>query len=552
MLPIEGSEILRIAVFSGATGFAVFCLSYGVYVWRKRNAGHRRRKPLPTRVAQVLALLGCAAIAVAWASNEFRGRAGIAGGSDVFVVTARGDTSAQQITSAETAAQGDVVVQFLTPADRARLAGIDLQRFQAQAKKEAIASKVLQSDEALLQEQAHLRSELLQLKGFAFQLQNSRYETERERASLTTAWTREESKLVEDIAAAASEYSAAIDRRGITQPALQRGQNLLKQGNVSRQELDSRVTNDISAELAVATSQKRMEALQERREALSARFGANIASLDKQIVEATRDHDGIAASLAELEARLAQVRRDLDADRDRAIASRQREVEAVDYDITILAAEKTRLTELGQVRAPFSGKIVYRHPAPGLASGNSPILVISAGTGFTASIRLPRAEVDELAAEREPVKLSLQSPVLHQFFTGRFVHAEPVPFEPERVVAYFDCTLPPEIIGQLGGSADPLRVRLLWHPALALQAGFKIGVLSMAASVLCFAAGIRNSPPAPRRRRSAAAETARLEASHPIRVSRDGAWHQMPPSPRDGRRTEGTLPEGNHPAEVNE
>ncbi len=166
MLPIEGTEVLRVAVLSGAIGFAGFCVSYGFYVWRKRNAAHRQRRPLPIRLAQVLALLGCAAIALAWAFNEFRGRAGIAGGSDVFVVTTRGDMSAQQIASAETFTQGDVVAQFLTPADRSRLAGIDLQRSQAQAKKEAIASKVLQSDEALLQEQTHLRAELLQLRGF--------------------------------------------------------------------------------------------------------------------------------------------------------------------------------------------------------------------------------------------------------------------------------------------------------------------------------------------------------------------------------------------------
>jgi hypothetical protein len=174
--------------------------------------------------------------------------------------------------------------------------------------------------------------------------------------------------------------------------------------------------------------------------------------------------------------------------------------------------------------------------------------VVSAGTGFTASIRLPRSEVDELAAEKEPVKLSLESPVLHQFFTGRFVRAEPVPFEPERVIAYFDCTLPPEIIGQLGASADPLRVRLLWHPALVLQADFQIGLLLLAASFVCFAAGIRSSAPAADRRRSAAAETKPMETMYPIKVSRDGAWHQTPPSQRDGRRRQGGSSEGNHPA----
>src|SRR5664279_4723635 len=153
MLPIEGSGILRVAILSGVIGFAGFCISYGLYVWRKRNAAHGSRRPLPTRLAQLLALLGCAAIALTWAFNEFRGRTGIAGGNDVFVVTTRGDISAQQITSAETIARGDVVAQFLTPADRSRLAGIDLQKDRARANQQAIASKVLQSDEALLQEQ---------------------------------------------------------------------------------------------------------------------------------------------------------------------------------------------------------------------------------------------------------------------------------------------------------------------------------------------------------------------------------------------------------------
>src|SRR4029077_12393779 len=94
MLPAEGGEILRVAILSGVIGFACFCVSRGFYVWRKRNAAHQQAKSLPIRLAQFLALIGCATIALSWALNEFRGRAGIAGGSNVFVVTARPDISA--------------------------------------------------------------------------------------------------------------------------------------------------------------------------------------------------------------------------------------------------------------------------------------------------------------------------------------------------------------------------------------------------------------------------------------------------------------------------
>ena len=536
MLPSEGSEILRVAILSGVIGFAGFCISYGFYVWRKRNSTNRRLRSRATTLAQVLAFLGCATIALSWAFNEFQGRSGIAGGSDVFVVNARRESFAQQITAAETVAQGDVVAEFLSPADRTRLAAIDLQISQAKAKKEAIANKVLQSDEALLQEQTHLRSELLQNKGFAFQLQHSSYEVERERAALTTAWTREESKLLEELAAAEREFASELRHREITQRALQRGEELQKQGNVSRQQLDIRSSDDLSAELSVEKSKQAIASLKERHAALSHRFETSLSSLDQQISELSADHTQMAATIAELEGRIDKMRQELRRDHDRAVVSRQSEVDAVDYDITILAAEKTRLTEISQVRAPFAGRIVYRHPAPGLASGNSPILAISAGTGFTAAIRLPRGELHELASQTDPVKLALDSPVLNQFFTGRFVRSEPIPFEPGRVIAYLDCNLPPEIIGDLGNTADPLRVRLLWRPSLLFQPGFEFGILLLAASGLSSAAAARNMawtsrcvPHWERARRAA-----RIKVPERTKVRRDTGLHASKPAPRKG------------------
>jgi hypothetical protein len=243
----------------------------------------------------------------------------------------------------------------------------------------------------------------------------------------------------------------------------------------------------------MAKSKQSVGALQARRGALGARFAASVGSLDRQITEAERDHDGITATITELETKLGQVRHDLDFDRDRAVISRRREVEAVDYDISILAEEKKRLTEINQVRSPFSGKVIYRHPAPGLASHGAPVLVISAGTGFTANIRLPRSELPELEPDGDAVTLALESPVLHQFITGRFVRAEPLPLEQDRVIAYFDCSLPPEIISQLGSSAAPTKVKLLWQPALIHQIGFKLGLLLLGLGTLSFAGGMRKS-----------------------------------------------------------
>jgi hypothetical protein len=492
MLPAEGTEILRVAILSVVIGFAGFCISYGVYVWRKRNATNRRPRSRSIMLAQVTFLLSCATIAVSWAFNEFQGRSGIAGGSDIFVVNARGESFAQRITSAERVAKGDLLAEFLSPADRTRLAGIDLQISQAKAKKQAIGHKVLQYDEALLQEQAHLQSELLQDRGFASQLQNSDDEVERERATLTTDWTREEGKLLEDLAEAERELASALGQREITQRGVQRAEELQKQGNFSRQQLDQRSADDLTAQLSVEKNKQAIVSLKERHAALSSRFESSVSSLDHQISELSADRVQMAATIKDVARKLDIVQQKLRTDHDRAIAARQGEVDAVDYDISILAAEKTRLMEIGEVRAPFAGKVVYRNSAPGLASANSSILAISAGTGFSAAIRLPRRERRELAAQTDPVELALDTPVLNQFFTGRFVRSEPVPFEPDRVIAYFDCNLPPEIIGYLGNAVDPVRVRLLWRPSLWLQPGFEFGIFLVAGSFFWFAMGVRN------------------------------------------------------------
>jgi hypothetical protein len=531
MLPLEASELLRLAVLSSVLGFAGFCISYSAYVWRKRNAANRRPRPATIRIAQIAALLGGALVALSWAFNEFQGRSGIAGANDLFVVQARREISADQITANDTVARGDIVATFLSPADRTRIAGVEMQKAQAEAKRDAIRNKVLQTDEALLQEQGHLQTELLQLKGFAFQLRSGRREVERDRASLLTDWTREESKLEEDAESAAQEYSIGASRLEISKRALQRALELQRQGHVSQQDLDTRNADYLTAELAVTKHKENASALQQRRAALADRIQASLAALDQQISESSADAERTQLAIVDVERKLKDVDATLNQDRARAVVSRDREVEAVQYDITILAAEKTRLTELGQVRAPFAGRVVYRHPAPGLATEGTPILAISAGTGFTATIKMPRAELPELAASREPVQLALDSPVLNNFFTGRFVRSEPVPYEPNRAIASFDCSLPPEIISHLASASGPVRVRLLWRPALARQAGFQVGFALLALGLLILAFGLRREALGWWHRRVAGPSplTTVSEAPVAIRVAR--ATDRLPAQP---------------------
>jgi hypothetical protein len=487
MLPLEGHDLLRVALFSGVLGFAAFCISYVVFVWRRRNAANTVRPSRLVRAARCSTLLGCLGLVASWAVNEFRGRDGIARGSDLFVVSARRGSAVQNVTSADAIGVNDVVAEYLSPADRTRLHGVELQRAQAQAKRDAIRTRVLQVDEALLQEQSHARTKLVQLQAFAFELRKSRYEIERERTNLQTTWAREENQILADIGAAQKHKANATGHLDVAARALDRTAELRKKDYASEQLLDQRRADRLTSELDVQRHEELVASLKERRKDLALRYSRSDASYSRQISDLDRDLEMIEGARVALQSQLERVERRIAEDQARALLSRARETQAAEYDINILTAERARLIEAAQVRAPFAGKVVYRHASPGLASDGAPILAVSTGTGFAAEIRLPGGEVDELASHAEPIQLALEDPVLHRFFTGRFVRAEPVPFEPSRVIAHIDCSLPPEVIAVLGSASAPVRVRLLWRPPLLKQPSFLISAALLLPGLLTFA-----------------------------------------------------------------
>jgi multidrug resistance efflux pump len=486
MLPLEGHDLLRVALFSALAGFATFCISYVFFVWRRRNAPRQSRPSRLAQVARTSVTVGGIGLVTCWAMNEFQGRDGIARGSDVFVVPARRGTVIQDVTLASTIQKGDVIAEFMSPADRTRLLGVQVQQAQAIAKRDAINSRALQLEESLLQEQSHLRSKLLQLKASAFELRKSRYEIERERTVLRTAWMREENQIMSDLGVTQKERLTAAGHLEVAQKGLERTEELHKKNFAPTQLLDKRRLEQFSAQLGVRKQEEMIDSLRDRRRLLQERFGRSDRSFAEQISNLERDYTSIETEMTGLQLALKGLEQKLAADRERALLSRDRETKAAEYDIAILGAEKSRLTEATLIRSPFAGKIVYRHEAPSLAPEGAPILALSAGTGFTSEIRLPTSEVDELASANGDVQLALEDPVLHRFFTGRFVRAEPIAFEPDRVIAYIESSLPGEVIAALGTATNPLRVRLLWRPPLRDQPAFVLSLLLLTPVVFVF------------------------------------------------------------------
>ena len=165
------------------------------------------------------------------------------------------------------------------------------------------------------------------------------------------------------------------------------------------------------------------------------------------------------------------VENQISADRTRAKTFTEKEIEAATHQLNGLIAEKNKNLMATQVRAPFSGQVVYRHPSPGLADDNVPILAISAGSGFNARIWMSPDEVRKVASAGQ-VQFAIENAVLTKYFSGQFHKLERPPYE-SRLIANFDVQLPIEAISRMGTNSGPLRVRLLWKAPIFENVRFR-------------------------------------------------------------------------------
>src|SRR5829696_7327173 len=268
---LEASDFLRLAILGGLVGFAAFCISYGLLVWRKRNGvaspGESRRWGLRLGA---MALLGMAG---SWAFNEFQTREGIAVGSDLFVVQSRRDANVTFLAPADASVQaGDVVAEFMLPAQEGKLAVLGHQRAQALAKREAVKSRPLPLDATLLQNQAQARAQLTQAEGFLFELHRSRREVEKARVDLQTAWAREKSQLEAEVMTGERAVAAAAAQLGIARLAFQRATELRRRDAITEPNHEERRSAAIAAELEQRKQKVALESVRERLKSLTDRF----------------------------------------------------------------------------------------------------------------------------------------------------------------------------------------------------------------------------------------------------------------------------------------
>lgn len=484
MLALEGGDFLRVAIFGGVLGLAVFFASYSLLVWRKRNSRHSHPPRLAHKLCSALVILGVGSVTLTWAFREAERREGIAGGNNLFVVYGRRDNTTLRLIATDVVKARDIVAEFVPAARQSQMDVLTFQAAQARARKDAVGAKPLPIDQTLLQREGLIHARLGEEEHILLDLQKTQRDIDKQRADLLTDWIRERGMIEAEIASAGTVLAAAERQFKIAQTAAEQASDYLKRQLITLPAFNQRQSAFVDAELQVNRQQVSLASLKTRLQAMEDRYKRTDAGLERQLTEITQKAHGLAPSIRAYREQLADIASQLTADRTRALVAAGREVEAAGLETDIVAAEANRSMEEMRVRAPYEGHVVFRHPAPELAASGAPVLALSAGPGFLARIALPEAEIDELAADQGSVSLTVRDAILPNVITAQFVRAEPLPDQKGRGIALFDCTLPADVVSRLGTTSEPIKVELLWRPNLLQKAGVQIGLTAAAFGLL--------------------------------------------------------------------
>lgn len=428
--PFDGGsvEALHIAVIAGVCGYLVFCISHAFAIWRKRQqAGNGGKRLFPW---QLLIGLSVVLIAVGWLEREMTRRSGVVLGSDFYVVKAD-STSHPHLLDATQVGENDVVVRF----DGVELESSYRRLFHdIQIKEREIAVLELSPIEVNPALLARKQEAVEDLRSTMVQLGLGSGATER-------------ANLDNMIEGFQSVFSAVLKDR---EQQLARVRTLYEKGLTSKRELEQASEAVMLAKRDLNRRQHEIAAAKEERKAVIASKQA-IAE-DQQRARSKRAEE-IAVRRAELE-KLRQL---------------------------LLQVERKR-----EVRSPFSGRVVYRHPAPSLASAGQPIMAIAAGEGFVARVQVPAHEA-LLLAPGDKLRLRLKNATVSEYIMGSLSRVLPVPEQPAFRYLEIVTQLPVEQFANL--SYGVVRVNLEWRPLLLLNPFVVAGLLVL--SLVLLWAGMR-------------------------------------------------------------
>jgi hypothetical protein len=478
-------DALRLTLLSGLVGFVVFCASYATIIWRKRN-----RPASANRLARfglTLLVLGGIVAGGSWVATAFQDRSGIVSGDDIFVIHSRRDAGLSRVSREDFVEEGAILAEFVPSANEAELALLDNRIDEARSRLRGLELRTPAVDALLAQRRDQLQAQINQSRGFEFDLMRAAREFEKEEIALETVWTREQSQIESELADARLQVASLTEQIAIAEEARDRAVDLRARDLTPMQVLDER--NNVL--LSLRRDHDRADGViyitERRLAALESRYSAALATLALQRMRLNEDLTREGENVAALRLELVKVEEAIQADQYRAGAAMREDMVAARHHLAALETDRRRAVEATQVRSPIAGRVIYRHSAPGLVSEGAPILAVSAGSGFVATVRLSEADAHAVA-EAGSVRFTTSQPLLTRFFTGEYRDQTPVSDGRDEVLVRFSVNLPPDAIMMLAASGTTaISAALQWRPPIIHNTSFRAALAAITIGLIILA-----------------------------------------------------------------
>ncbi len=473
--------LLRFMVLSALIGFVVFCASYAMLVWKKRRKSTASPGTLRSRLngwSVTAIMLGCLGILTTIVVRESVRAEGMLGGDGLYAIRASADLRVVQLAEEGPIKQGDVLARFTSPEALAEIQKNSLNLEQLKLEKENLPSKALPRDPELARRDNLVESKYDHLLQALASVKTSRETASRENLPHMSQMRSELANVNRDLKLAEGDAKTAEVKLGFARLQLDREILLAKKQNISNNDLNDRQKEVGALEVDVIKFKAQLAATEEKQRICKESLEKMEKEAAAQEYRLQADEEDAKLKMAVVELAMKEIKKEL-AD-DTKLAQERRLGEMKEQEIKIQQAELQVTLSQGKIerRAPYDGRVIFRHASPGATPNNSTMIVMCPEGGQRFQFPLKVGEVDSLRNADSAITIELADTAnnIEQRFPGRFLQATALTRDPGMALVDLDCQAPPETVAALA-EGKPIKARFSWRPPLMSLWPFPVSLI---------------------------------------------------------------------------
>ncbi|MCH5375164.1 MAG: hypothetical protein JJ992_14420, partial [Planctomycetes bacterium] len=455
-------------------------------------------------------MVSAAAMIYAIATRELERPEGVLAGDQLFGVRAPSEElRLTDLIQSDEVQEDGIVARLTSPGREAKVRELQLRLQRLESERETLRLVPPELDNNLIRGYQNALSRCSQLRASIDVLLPAHQSAVRQVALERMSRLEETTRLDAEVNASRGAWTKAVIRRDYAKRQLGHAVELATKSAISDTELDSHreQVEELDAEI---------DCLEQQIDRLAAQKGQiaeSLQQLEKLLLtqgpNLQQELDEARTDFAEAEPERQRMEEDLNRDLVRARNVHARRIEQITLEMQECRAELDGVQETLVVRAPYTGKVVYRDLSPGSAAEKQPVLVLSRQSGFCLRMRLPGAQLAALQNAGD-VPLQVVDSVVEPYFYGRYLRSSALAHKPKYVVAELSCQPPQEVIKDLV-DGEKIVSQLLWRPPLSTLLPFRAGLLGLLVGSLAWALTCRirrsSQRPSPRNARPSPVES---------------------------------------------